>query len=130
MGLRVQPQPGGAVCCHRSFAGLRSMPRTIEAVVRQATRLPDPGAWVKRVGLVAARTFDEQVAGEVIEKFRALDMDMPSFAYSSEMGEHDAWDTAANDRRSGLDHRWALVTCSRRGRRRNEWRAAHAGRRS
>ena len=70
--------------------GLRSMPRTIEATVRQATRIPDPGAWVKRVGL-AARTFDEQAAGEVIEKFRTLDMDI-FIRLLERMGEHDAWD--------------------------------------
>jgi pimeloyl-ACP methyl ester carboxylesterase len=70
--------------------GLRSMPRTIEAIVRQATRLPDPGTWVKRIGL-AAGGFDEQVAGEVIEKFRALDMDM-FIRLLEQMGEHDAWD--------------------------------------
>jgi len=66
------------------------MPRTIEATVRQATRIPDPGAWVKRVGL-AARTFDEQAAGEVIEKFRTLDMDI-FIRLLERMGEHDAWD--------------------------------------
>jgi pimeloyl-ACP methyl ester carboxylesterase len=70
--------------------GLRSMPRTIESVVRQATRLPEPGEWVKRVGL-AARTFDEQVAGEVIDKFRTLDMDI-FIRLLERMGEHDAWD--------------------------------------
>lgn len=70
--------------------GLRSMPRTIESVVRQATRLPDPGQWVKRVGL-AARTFDEQVGSEVIEKFRVLDMDL-FIRLLERMGEHDAWD--------------------------------------
>jgi len=70
--------------------GLRSMPHAIEAVVRQVTRLPEPGEWVKRVGL-AARTFDEQVAGEVIAKFRSLDMDV-FIRLLERMGEHDARD--------------------------------------
>ena len=70
--------------------GLRSMPRTIEAIVGQATRLPNPGEWVKRVGL-AARTLDEQVAVEVVEKFRTLDMDV-FIRLLERMGEHDAWD--------------------------------------
>lgn len=70
--------------------GLRSMPRTIETVVRQVTRLPDPGEWVRRVGL-AARTLDAQVAAEVIDKFRTLDMDV--FLRLLEcMGAHDGWD--------------------------------------
>ncbi len=70
--------------------GLRSMPRTIEAVVRQATRLPEPGAWAKRIGL-AAPSLDERVAAEVVERFRALDMD--TFIRLLEcMGRHDAWD--------------------------------------
>jgi pimeloyl-ACP methyl ester carboxylesterase len=70
--------------------GLRSMPKTIEALVRQVTRLPDPGAWIKRVGL-AARTFDDEVADEVIAKFRTLDME--AFIRQLErMGEHDGWE--------------------------------------
>lgn len=70
--------------------GLRSMPRTIEAAVRQATRLPDPGEWAKRIGL-AARTLDEQVVAELVLKFRTLDMD--TFIHLLErMGEHDGWD--------------------------------------
>lgn len=70
--------------------GLRSMPRAIEAVVRQVTRLPEPGEWIKRVGLVA-RTLDGQVADEVIEKFRTLDMDV-FIRLLERMGEHDGWD--------------------------------------
>ena len=70
--------------------GLRSMPHTIEAVVRQVTRIPDPGEWVRRIGL-AARTLDEQVAGEVVTKFRSLDMDVFIRLLES-MGEHDGWD--------------------------------------
>ncbi len=70
--------------------GLRSMPRTIEAVVRQVTRLPEPGEWVKRVGLVAG-TFDDQVASHVIDKFRTLDMEL-FIRLLERMGEHDAWD--------------------------------------
>jgi pimeloyl-ACP methyl ester carboxylesterase len=70
--------------------GLRSMPRAIEAVVRQATRLPDPGEWVKRTGL-AARTLDEQVVAELVEKFRALDMET-FIRLLERMGEHDGWD--------------------------------------
>jgi pimeloyl-ACP methyl ester carboxylesterase len=70
--------------------GLRSMPRTIEMLVRQATRLPDPGQWIKRVGL-AARTFDDEVADTVIERFRSLDME--AFIRQLErMGEHDGWE--------------------------------------
>lgn len=70
--------------------GLRSMPRAIEAVVRQATRVPDPGAWAKRVGL-AARTLDEQVVAQLAEKFRTLDMDI-FIRLLERLGEHDAWD--------------------------------------
>ena len=70
--------------------GLRSMPRAIEATVQQATRLPDPGVWVKRVGL-AASTFDDQLAGEVVAKFRTLDMDV-FIRLLERMGEHDGWD--------------------------------------
>ena len=69
---------------------LRSMPHAIEAVVRQATRLPDPGEWLKRVGLTA-RTLDDQVVDELVQKLRTLDMD--AFLQLLEhMGEHDAWD--------------------------------------
>ena len=69
---------------------LRSAPGAIEAVVRQATRLPDPGQWIKRVGL-AAGTLDAQVVDELVEKFRTLDMDV--FIHLLEkMGEHDGWD--------------------------------------
>jgi pimeloyl-ACP methyl ester carboxylesterase len=70
--------------------GLRSMPRMIEGLVRQVTRLPDPGEWVRRTGL-AAGTFDAQVGDEVIAKFRTLDMDR-FIAQLEKMGEHDAWD--------------------------------------
>ena len=70
--------------------GLRSIPRAIETVVRQATRLPDPGAWAKRIGL-AASTLDERAAAEVVDRFRTLDMD--TFIRMLEwMGRHDAWD--------------------------------------
>jgi len=70
--------------------GLRSMPRTIESVIRQATRLPDPGEWAKRIGL-AARTLDEQVVAELVAKLRVVDMD--TFIRLLEgMGEHDGWD--------------------------------------
>lgn len=70
--------------------GLRSMPRAIEAVVRQATRLPDPGEWAKRTGL-AAGTLDEQVVSELVTKLRSLDMD--TFIRLLQcMGEHDGWD--------------------------------------
>jgi pimeloyl-ACP methyl ester carboxylesterase len=69
---------------------LRSMPRAIEALVRQATRLPEPGEWLKRVGLTAG-TLDDQVVDELVEKIRTLDMD--TFLQLLErMGEHDAWD--------------------------------------
>jgi len=70
--------------------GLRSMPRTIEAAVRQATRLPDPGAWVKRVGL-AAQTFDDQLADQLVDKFRTLDMAV-FIRLLERMGQHDGWD--------------------------------------
>ncbi len=70
--------------------GLRSMPRTIEAIVRQATRLPDAAEWAKRIGLTAG-TLDEQVASELIAKFRTLDMDA-FIALLQRMGEHDGWD--------------------------------------
>jgi pimeloyl-ACP methyl ester carboxylesterase len=70
--------------------GLRSMPRTIEAAVHQATRLPDPGEWAKRVGL-AARTLDEQVVSELVAKLRMLDMDT-FIRLLERMGEHDGWD--------------------------------------
>jgi pimeloyl-ACP methyl ester carboxylesterase len=70
--------------------GLRSMPRTIEALVRQVTRLPDPGEWIKRFRL-AARTLDDEVADRVIERFRSLDME--AFIRQLErMGQHDAWE--------------------------------------
>ncbi|MGB8329637.1 MAG: alpha/beta hydrolase, partial [Polyangiales bacterium] len=70
--------------------GLRSMPRTIQTVVRQASRLPDPGEWAKRIGL-AASTLDEQVVAELVVKLRTVDMD--TFVRLLErMGEHDGWD--------------------------------------
>lgn len=69
---------------------LRSAPGAIEAVVRQATRLPDPGQWIKRVGL-AAGTLDAQVVDELVEKFRTLDMDV-FIRLLEKMGEHDGWD--------------------------------------
>jgi pimeloyl-ACP methyl ester carboxylesterase len=70
--------------------GLRSIPRTIHAVVRQATRIPDPGEWLKRIGLTAG-TFDDQLANELVAKLRNLDMD--TFILLLErMGEHDGWD--------------------------------------
>jgi pimeloyl-ACP methyl ester carboxylesterase len=69
---------------------LRSAPGAIEAMVRQATRLPDPGEWLKRVGLTA-RTLDDQIVDELVQKLRMLDMD--TFLQLLErMGEHDAWD--------------------------------------
>ncbi len=70
--------------------GLRSMPRTIDAVVRQATRLPDPGQWAKRIGL-AAGTLDEQLVAELVAKLRVLDMDT-FIRLLEQMGEHDGWD--------------------------------------
>ncbi len=70
--------------------GLRSMPHAIEAIVRQVTRIPEPGAWVKRVGL-AARTLDEQMGAEIVAKFRSLDMDV-FIRLLERMGEHDARD--------------------------------------
>jgi pimeloyl-ACP methyl ester carboxylesterase len=70
--------------------GLRSGPRVIEAAVRQATRLPDPGEWAKRIGLTA-NTLDEQVAAELVVRFRSLDMDI-FIRLLERMGEHDGWD--------------------------------------
>ena len=70
--------------------GLRSMPRTIQTVVRQATRVPEAGAWVKRIGL-AAGTLDEQLANEIIHELRILDMDK-FIRLLERMGEHDGWD--------------------------------------
>ncbi len=70
--------------------GLRSIPGTIETVVRQATRLPEPGEWVRRVGL-AAGTLDEQLANELVVKLRGLDMDT-FIRLLERMGEHDGWD--------------------------------------
>jgi pimeloyl-ACP methyl ester carboxylesterase len=70
--------------------GLRSMPRAIEAVVRQATRIPDPGEWAKRIGLVA-NTLDPQVVDELVGKFRTVDMDT-FIRLLERMGEHDGWD--------------------------------------
>jgi pimeloyl-ACP methyl ester carboxylesterase len=70
--------------------GLRSMPRTIQAVVRQATRLPNPGEWVKRVGL-AASTLDEQIVAALVAKLRTLDMDT-FIRLLEQMGEHDGWE--------------------------------------
>jgi pimeloyl-ACP methyl ester carboxylesterase len=69
---------------------LRSIPRAIQAVVRQATRIPDPGEWVKRIGLTAG-TFDDQLASELVAKLGTLDMD--TFIHLLErMGDHDGWD--------------------------------------
>jgi len=70
--------------------GLRSMPRSIEAIVRQATRLPDPGEWAKRTGLTAS-TLDAQVFAELVTKLRRLDMDT-FIRLLERMGEHDGWD--------------------------------------
>jgi len=73
--------------------GLRSMPRAIERLVKQATRIPDPSEWIKRMGLVA-QTLDEEVADRVIERFRSLDMEV--FVRQLErMGEHDGWELLA-----------------------------------
>ena len=70
--------------------GLRSLPRVIEAVIGQASRLPDAGEWLKRVGL-ASRTLDEALFGALVEDFRTLDMES-YIALLEALGEHDAWD--------------------------------------
>ena len=70
--------------------GLRSMPRTIAAAVRQATRLPDPGEWAKRIGLVAS-PLDAQVVAELVAKFGTLDIDT-FIRLLEQMGQHDGWD--------------------------------------
>ena len=70
--------------------GLRSMPRAIQTLVQQLTRLPDPGEWAKRIGL-AAGTLDEQLAAELVIKLRLVDME--TFIRLLEcMGQHDGWD--------------------------------------
>ena len=70
--------------------GLRSTPHAIEAAIRQATRLPEPAQWVRRLGFTA-RTLDARVATEIIAKFRSLDMGI-FIRQLERMGEHDAWD--------------------------------------
>jgi pimeloyl-ACP methyl ester carboxylesterase len=70
--------------------GFRSMPRAIQGLVRQATRIPRPGDWVKRVGL-AAGTLDEQLAGELVAKLGGLDTER-FVRLLERMGEHEGWD--------------------------------------
>ncbi|MCZ6805866.1 MAG: alpha/beta hydrolase [Deltaproteobacteria bacterium] len=70
--------------------GLRSAPRVIETIIAQASRFPDAGAWIKRVGL-AARTLDEGLFGVLVEDFRTLDMET-YIGLLERLGEHDAWD--------------------------------------
>ena len=70
--------------------GFRSMPRAIQAMVRQSTRIPRPGEWVKRVGL-AAGTLDEQLVAELVARLGLLDTER--FVLLLErMGEHEGWD--------------------------------------
>lgn len=70
--------------------GLRSVPRLIETIIAQVSRLPDPGEWIKRVGL-ASRTLDEQLFGALVEDSRTLNMET-YIAILERLGEHDAWD--------------------------------------
>lgn len=70
--------------------GLRSAPRLIEAIIAQASRLPDAGEWIKRIGL-AARTLDEGLFAALVEDFRTLDM-RTYIGLLERLGEHDAWD--------------------------------------
>ena len=70
--------------------GLRSAPRAIEAIVAQASRFPDAGAWIKRIGL-AARTLDEGLFAALVDDFRTLDMET-YIGLLERLGEHDAWD--------------------------------------
>lgn len=70
--------------------GLRSVPRAIETLIAQLSRIPDAGEWVKRVGL-SADTLDEQLFGALVEDFRTLDMDT-YIALVERVGDHDAWD--------------------------------------
>jgi pimeloyl-ACP methyl ester carboxylesterase len=70
--------------------GLRSAPRLIEALIAQASRLPDAGEWIKRIGL-AARTLDEGLFAALVEDFRTLDM-RTYIGLLERLGEHDAWD--------------------------------------
>lgn len=70
--------------------GLRSMPRTIQTLLTQVARLPNPGEWAIRTGL-AASTLDVQLAAELVSNLRSADTDV--FIRMLEcMGQHDAWD--------------------------------------
>lgn len=69
---------------------LRSVPRVIEALIAQASRFPDAGAWFKRIGL-AARTLDEGLFRALVEDSRTLDM-QTYIRMLERLGEHDAWD--------------------------------------
>ena len=70
--------------------GLRSAPRAIEAIIARASRFPDAGEWIKRIGL-AARTLDEGLFAALVDDFRTLDMET-YIGLLERLGEHDAWD--------------------------------------
>lgn len=70
--------------------GLRTVPRAIEALIAQASRLPDVESWITRIGL-AARTLDADVFSALVEDVRALDMER-YIKMLEQLGEHDAWD--------------------------------------
>ncbi len=86
--------------------GLRFVPRVIEAIIGQASRFPDPGEWIKRIGL-AARTLDEDVFSALVEDFATLDMGT-YVDLLERVGEHDAWDLLPQ-----IDVPTLLVTGSR-----------------
>jgi pimeloyl-ACP methyl ester carboxylesterase len=86
--------------------GLRSIPRVIETIIAQASRFPDAGEWIKRVGL-ASKQLDEDLFGALIEDFRTLDMET-YIELLERLGEHDAWDLL-----SQIDVPTLLVTGSR-----------------
>ena len=70
--------------------GLGTVPKVIEAVVAQASRMPETVQWTKRIGL-ASSTLDDALFAELAEDFRTLDMG--TYIHLLELlGEHDAWD--------------------------------------
>ncbi|MEM7437299.1 MAG: alpha/beta hydrolase [Myxococcota bacterium] len=70
--------------------GLRSVPRVIETIIQQTSRLRDPGQWLKRTGL-ASRTLDETLFSALVEDSRSLNMET-YIGLLERVGEHDAWD--------------------------------------
>ncbi|MGB5812209.1 MAG: alpha/beta hydrolase [Polyangiales bacterium] len=70
--------------------GLRTVPRLIESLIAQASRFPDVGEWIKRVGL-ASRSMDEALFAALVDDVRTLDMET-YIVLLERLGEHDAWD--------------------------------------